>query len=178
MGLPVRERRTLYEELTPPLTEENAWVLVVTYAGFTGESKLLEAMYRRGLAGIRSHTRRQPWQTDAAAARYYAEQERSLRPATFARLHRNEWVSAESKFFTAELWDACVDPTHTPLLSNPRLQVTVGVDAGVKHDFASVQVVARIDDQVIHVTSRTWKPSPTAARAPRPECRAVRATDD
>ena len=170
----------LYEELTPPLTEENAWVLVVTYAGFTGESKLLEAMYQRGLAGIRvdpelevyeadglfmfwSHTLRQPWQTDAAAARYYAEQERSLRPATFARLHRNEWVSAESKFFTAELWDACVDPTHThtPLLSNPRLQVTVGVDAGVKHDFASVQVVARVDDQVIHVTGRTWKPSPT-----------------
>jgi phage terminase large subunit-like protein len=39
--------------------------------------------------------------------------------------------------------------------------VTVGVDAGIKHDFASVQVVARDDDRVFHVTGRTWKPSPT-----------------
>ena len=168
----------LYEELTPPPTEENAWVLVVTYAGFTGESKLLETMYQRGLAGTRvdpelevyeadglfmfwSQTGRQEWQTGAVGARYYAEQGRSLRPATFARLHRNEWVSAESKFFAAELWDACVDPTRTPILSNPGLQVTVGVDAGIKHDFASVQVMARVDDRVFHITGRTWKPSPT-----------------
>ena len=168
----------LYEELTPPPTEENAWVLVVTYAGFTGESKLLEAMYQRGLAGNRvdpelelyeadelimfwSHTRRQPWQIDAKAISYYAAQERSLRPATFARLHRNEWVSAESTFLTAELWDGCVDPSHQPILANRRLRVVVGVDAAVKHDTASVQAVAWGGDLTIHVTGRIWKPSPT-----------------
>jgi phage terminase large subunit-like protein len=176
-GFQSENAERLYEELTPPITEQNAFALIVTYAGFSGESKLLEAMYQRGLAGTRvdaelemyeadglfmfwSHTPRQAWQTDAKAARYYANQERSLRPATFARLHRNEWVSAESKFLTGEQWDACVDPTRTPLLSNPGLQVTVGVDAGIKHDFASVQVVARDGDQIIHVTGRIWKPSP------------------
>ena len=41
----------LYEELTPPPTEPSAWVLVVTYAGFAGESKLLETLYQRGLGG-------------------------------------------------------------------------------------------------------------------------------
>ena len=167
----------LYEELTPPPTEENAWVLVVTYAGFTDESKLLETMYHRGLAGTRldpklevyaadglfmfwSHTLRQPWQTDAQGVRYYAAQRRSLRPAAFARFHRNEWVSAESTFVTAELWDGCVDPTHQPVLADRRLRVVVGVDAGIKHDFASVQALAPADDQVIHVTSRIWRPSP------------------
>jgi len=167
----------LYEELTPPPTEENAWVLVVTYAGFTGESKLLETMYHRGLAGTRldpelevyaadglfmfwSHTLRQPWQTDAQAVRYYAAQRSSLRPTAFARFHRNEWVSAESTFVTAELWDGCVDPTHQPVLADRRLRVVVGVDAGIKHDFASVQALAPADDQVIQVTGRIWRPSP------------------
>jgi hypothetical protein len=58
-------------------------LLVVSYAGFTGESTLLESMYQRGLGG-----------------------RRSLRPATYARLHENRWVSAESTFLTPELWDA------------------------------------------------------------------------
>jgi hypothetical protein len=128
-GFDSERAQRLYEELTPPPTEPDAWVLVVTYAGFTGESVLLETMYKRGLAGARvdedlelyeadglcmfwSHTARQPWQTEA----YYREQARSLRPSTFARLHRNEWVSPDSKFITAALRDECVDPAHHPLL--------------------------------------------------------------
>lgn len=167
----------LYEELTPPPTEENAWVLVVTYAGFIGESTLLEQMYQRGLAGTRtddelelyeadglfmfwSHTGRMPWQIGPEGERYYAAQQRSLRPTTFARLHRNEWVTAESTFITADLWDPCVDPDHRPLLPNRRLQVAVGVDAATKHDKASVQVVARDGDWIVHVTGRSWQPSP------------------
>ena len=106
-GYMLERAERLFEELTPPPTEPNAWALVVTTAGFVGESVLLERLYQRGLAGERldvdlevyraddlvmfwSHTPRQPWQTPE----YYAEQARSLRPSTFARLHRNEWVSA------------------------------------------------------------------------------------
>ena len=90
-GFTSENGQRLYEECTPPPTEPNAWALVVTYAGFMGESKLLEAIYQRGLAGERidndlevyradelvmlwSHTPRQPWQTET----YYAEQRRSL----------------------------------------------------------------------------------------------------
>jgi hypothetical protein len=144
----------LYEEPTPPPTEPDAWVLVVTYAGFLGESTLLEAIYRRGLAGTRvddrwSYTRRtawrcsgrttprHPWQTPA----YYAEQARSLRPTTFARLHRDEWVSAESTFLTAALWDACVTPPTGPLLPTRAAPLFVGVDASTKHDSSAVVAV-------------------------------------
>lgn len=164
-----------FEELTPPPTEENAWGLMTTTAGWVGESKLLEGIYERGLTGERldaelevyraddlvmfwSHTPRQPWQT----ARYYAEQQRSLRPATFARLHRNEWVSAESVFITPELWDPCVDQDHRPLLPDGRIAVVVGVDAGIKHDNAAVVVVARDGDRVVLVQHRLWKPTFTA----------------
>jgi hypothetical protein len=128
-GFSSENAQRLFEELTPPPTEPNAFMLIVTCAGFTGESKLLESMYQRGLAGERvddeleiyeasglfmfwSHTPRQPWQTDA----YYAEQRRILRPSTYLRLHENRWVSAESTFITPELWDGCVDAELCPLL--------------------------------------------------------------
>jgi len=165
----------LYEELTPPPTEPDAWVLVVTYAGFTGESKLLEAMYQRGLAGERvdselevyraddlvmfwSHTPRQPWQTDA----YYAEQRRSLRPATFARIHENRWVSSESKFITAEKWDACVDAALTPVLVDHALEVFVAADAALKSDNAAVVAVAWDGTKLRLVAYRIWKPTAQA----------------
>jgi phage terminase large subunit-like protein len=128
-GYQLESATRLFEELTPIPSAPDAWILVVTSAGFTGESTLLEAMYRRGLAGTRiddelecyeadelfmfwSHVSRQDWQTPA----YYAEQARILRPATYARLHRNEWVNPESRFITAELWDGCIDPAHHPVL--------------------------------------------------------------
>ena len=180
-GFHSENAQRLYEELTPPITEENAWVLVVTYAGFTGESKLLETMYERGRAGVRvdaklelyeadglfmywSHTPRQPWQTDAKAVRYYAEQARSLRPATFARLHRNEWVTAESIFITADLWDRNVDPAARPWLSamagEPRLPIWVGVDVALKHDYSAVVAVTRTaEGKVLVVRHWLWKPS-------------------
>jgi hypothetical protein len=70
------ERMTrLFEEMTPP----GAYILIVSYAGFTSEGELLENLYKRGLKGKRihkslecyraqglfmfwSHRKRQPWQ--------------------------------------------------------------------------------------------------------------------
>ncbi len=77
------ERATrLFEEMTPPPTEEGAYMLIVSYAGFTGEGELLENLYKRGLKGRRvhkslecyraqglfifwSHKPRMPWQLGA-----------------------------------------------------------------------------------------------------------------
>jgi hypothetical protein len=67
---------------------------------------------------------------------YYDEQQRILRPNTYARIHRNEWVSSESVFILPEQWDACVDPSRTPLLSGGVLYLCV--DIGVKSDNAAV----------------------------------------
>lgn len=165
----------LFEELTPPPTEENAWLLIVTYAGWSGESLLLERLYKQGLAGERidddlelyradelfmfwSHTPRQPWQTE----QYYAQQRRSLRPASFDRLHRNLWVSGESAFLPANLVDACTDHMHRPLMPTKAVEVFAGVDASTKHDTAAVVVVARHGTRLILVGHQIWYPSPTA----------------
>lgn len=172
-GFSSENAQRLYEELTPPPTEPNAWVLVVSYAGFTGESKLLESMYQRGLAGERadqelevyhtgeltmfwSHMPRQPWQT----SEYYEEQQRSLRPGTFLRLHRNQWVTAESIFITPELWDPCVDHDLSPALVSESA-VFVGVDAGIKSDNAAVVAVRWDGDKLALVSHRIWRPSQT-----------------
>ena len=172
-GYSLESAERLFEELTPPPTEPNAWVLIGTTAGFTNESVVLENLYKRGLAGERideelelyvsneltmfwSEQPRQPWQTQE----YYDQQRRILRPTTFARLHENRWVTAESTFITPELWDTCTDPTLIPLLPTKEKELYVGVDAGIKHDTAAVVAVYREDNYLKLASHRIWKPSP------------------
>lgn len=78
--------------------------LTVTYAGFEGESALLEGLYNRGLQGEQiapclyrqpgllmywTHEPVAPWQTPE-----WIEQMRGqLRPNAFLRLIENRWVS-------------------------------------------------------------------------------------
>ena len=52
-GFEQEKARRLFEELTPPPSEASAWMLIVTYAGFLGESDLLESIYQRGMGGRR-----------------------------------------------------------------------------------------------------------------------------
>jgi hypothetical protein len=68
--------RRLWDEMIPPPTRQVACRLTVTYAGFEGESLLLEELYKRGrqqlqigedlYAGDGSHVPIAPWQTEAA----------------------------------------------------------------------------------------------------------------
>lgn len=170
-GFSLERAERLFEELTPPPTEPNAWVLIVTYAGWTNESVLLERLYKRGLEGERiddelelyrngdltmfwSHTPRQPWQTEA----YYDSQRLILRPSTFARLHENRWVSSESAFITPELWDGCTQYDHEPLLPNKREDELIGIDIGLKDDHAAVVRVRRRENQIVLAGYELWKP--------------------
>jgi phage terminase large subunit-like protein len=173
------ERMTrLFEEMTPPPTEPGAYILIVSYAGFTGEGELLENLYKRGIKGTRihrtlecyraqglfmfwSHKRRQPWQLGAEGRAYYAEQARILRPNTMARLHENRWVSSESVFILPQQWLACVDPSRSPLLSGGILYL--GVDVGVKSDNAAVVGVTwdKKAEKIALATHRAWRPTKT-----------------
>jgi phage terminase large subunit-like protein len=166
----------LFEEMTPPPTERGAYLLIVSYAGFTGEGELLENLFKRGKGGKRihrslecyqdkglfmfwSHKHRQPWQVGTEGRSYYAEQARILRPNTFARLHRNEWVSSESVFILPEQYDACVDPTRTPLLSGAALYL--GLDLATKSDTAALVGTTwePKTGRLILATHRVWRPT-------------------
>jgi hypothetical protein len=180
----VSERSSrLWEEMTPVPTRRNSIRIITTYAGWENESKLLWELYKAGVdaaehpdgRGERIHEGlplylnrrarllmywdnepRMPWQTPA----YYAAQRRTLRPATYARLHENRWVTSESVFITPELWDPCVDSAWRPLLPTRDVRLFVGVDAALKHDSAAVVAVGYVGDRVALALHRIWRPTP------------------
>ena len=101
----------LWDELTPIPTRKNSLRLVVTYAGFEGESTTLRDLYDRGMAGERLYDDlpawvdgdlymywdeepRMPWQTEE----YYESQRKTLRPNAFLRMHRNQWTTNTETF--------------------------------------------------------------------------------
>jgi phage terminase large subunit-like protein len=163
----------LWDEMVPVPTRKISVRLTVTYAGFEGESKLLEELYKRGLAGEEiapalyrqpgllmfwSHEPVAPWQTPE----WISQMRGQLRPNAFLRLIENRWVSSESSFIPIEWFDACVDSKLTPELADPRLSVWVGVDASVKRD--STAVVACTFDlkakKIRLAWHRVFQPSP------------------
>jgi hypothetical protein len=172
-GIMSERAQRLYEELTPPPTEPEAWMLMTTYAGFSGESKLLEQLYQDTLKGERldddlelfrkgsvtmfwSHTPRQPWQTEA----YYTEQRQTLRPNAFRRLHENQWVTGTEAFISGDEWDACIDEALSPILGPFGHPTVIGVDASFKHDTSAAVAVQFRGDKIVLVDHRIWKPSP------------------
>lgn len=129
----------LWEELTP-IPNRRSLRIVDSYAGFTGESPILEPMWARALAGERIHddlpifsngrlwaftdqgeeAQRNAWLGDPAdMAAYYEEQAATLRPGTFERLHLNKWQAGSEAFLSAADWDAITTdyevPFHIPM---------------------------------------------------------------
>ena len=163
----------LWDEMVPVPTRKISLRLTVTYAGFEGESTLLEALYKRGRGGREvepdlfeadgllmfwTHSCIAPWQTP----QWVAQMREALRPNQFLRMIENRFVTSESTFIELEWWDACVDPAATPALRDQRLPVWMGVDAGAKHD--STAIVGCTYDgplkKVRVVWHRTFQPSP------------------
>jgi phage terminase large subunit-like protein len=144
--------RRLWDEMVPPPTRRIACRLVVTYAGFSGESALLEELHKRGIAQPQigtdlyagdgmlmfwSHQPIAPWQTEA----WLAEMRRSLRPNQYLRMIENRFVTSESSFIDMGMWDRCVNPMIGPAKVDRGLPVFVGIDASVKHDSTAIVAV-------------------------------------
>jgi hypothetical protein len=140
----------LWDEMIPPPTRKIACRLTTTYAGFEGESELLEGLYKRGqeqpeigldlragdgMLMFWSHVPVAPWQTDE-----WIEQMRSqLRPHAFARMIENRFAQSEESFVDMDDWDACA--VGQPVAANADLSVWVGVDASVKRDSTAIAAV-------------------------------------
>jgi phage terminase large subunit-like protein len=161
----------LWDEMVPPPTRRLACRLTVTYAGFSGESDLLEGLYKRALAGRRigpdlhvaggllafwTHAFTAPWQSEA-----WREQMREqLRPNAYLRLIENRWVTSEEAFVPLAWWDACSDPALRPALEDRALEVWVGLDASVKRDSTALVAVAWDADRRLRlVAHRIFQPS-------------------
>jgi phage terminase large subunit-like protein len=172
-GVTSERGHRLFDEMIPPPTRKIACRLTVTYAGFSGESVLLEGLYKRGMAqpevgpSLRAgdgllcawhHEPIAPWQTPE----WLNEMRRSLRPNQFLRMIENRFVTSESSFIGLDVWDACVDPTARPVIDDRRLSVWVGVDASVKHDSTAIVVCTweQTAQRVRLVTHKIFQPTP------------------
>ena len=165
--------RRLFDELVPPPTRPIACRLTVTYAGFRGESALLEELYERGLkqpevstnlhAGdgmlmFWSHEPVAPWQTAA----WIADMRRSLRPIQFARMIENRFVDVDSDFINMAFWDLCTDSRIGRMVADRAVPIWVGIDASVRHNSTALAAVTWCKDQqrVRLVTHRIFTPNP------------------
>jgi phage terminase large subunit-like protein len=180
-GFSTERNRRLWDELCPVPTRKNSIRFVSTYAGFTGESNLLEELYSQvftesgevkegverplgddlpcyaigGMFVYWDHEPRMPWQTPE----YYESQKKQLRPGTYLRLHENRWVSSESGLFDMDRWDQCVNTNHSPPLPDRRISLYCGIDASVKKDRSAVVTVYKKDGRVFLGPKRIWQPT-------------------
>jgi hypothetical protein len=172
-GYTSERSRRLWDEMCTSPARRISCRLTVSYAGFSGESVLLEELHRRGMglpevgeslhAGdgmlFAWHTEPiAPWQSEA----WLAEMRRSLRPSAYARMIENQFVSPESKFVDMTVWDQCVLPGLAPVARDPGLSIWCGVDASTKRD-ATALVACNFDKAtrtVRLVAHRVFTPSP------------------
>lgn len=157
--------------MVPPPTRRVACRLTVTYAGFEGESDLLEDLHKEGRAGEEvgmdlyangpllmywTHSLKAPWQTES----WRQQMARQLRRNQYLSMIENRWVSTESEFIDLAWWDRSA--TGTPVAADSGLAVVLGVDAAVKRDSAAV-VACGFEREVKKVrlaAHRIFQPSP------------------
>lgn len=180
------------EAALSPTRAGQSFKFVESYAGFAGESTVLENLYnaavkdgapygdipelttRGGMIAYWCTRQIQDWQTSALGQAYYADEAARLTPAEFRRMHGNEWVSSENAFVPSEWWDRCQnDPT--PAGTNV---MVIGVDAGVVSDCFAIVGVIRQGDTVHVAYVNVWRPEgkPLDFAEPEAELRRLIAT--
>ena len=161
----------LWDEMVPSPARKISCRLTVSYAGFAGESQLLEGLYKRGLAqpevgpdlhagnGVLmfwTNEPQAPWQTDE----WLDEMRRSLRPHQYLRMIENRFVASEETFIDMAWWDACT--TGRPVMADASMPVWAAVDASVKHDCTALLACTwdKETKRVRQVWHRIFQPSP------------------
>jgi phage terminase large subunit-like protein len=144
--------RRLWDEMCVVPTRRVSCRLVTTYAGFSGESELLQELYNRGISqrlvgqdlyagdGLLmfwSHQPIAPWQD----RQWLRQMRSSLRPNQYLRMIENRFVSSDSTFVDMDWYDNCVDPDARPIIADKSISVWVGVDASVKRDSTAIVAV-------------------------------------
>lgn len=160
-GFTSEAKRRLWTEMTvPPTLFGRAMRWVETYAGFSGESLLLEQLYHTAVTEAERHPDfpdlpvyvnhdartfcywdtepRMIWQNEE----FYKQEARLLTPIEFQRVHRNQWVSPVGAYIASEMWSACRDDSLQPL-TDKRTPVVIGIDAATEGDCAALVAVTR-----------------------------------
>lgn len=154
-----------------------------SYAGFKGESPILEPLYETGVTNgeqidlsfedeggyhdlsdleiyrngrmltLWNTVPRCPWQTPE----YYAQESVMLTPSEMERIHGNKWADSSAAFVPIQWWDACrVD--NIPDVG--RRGVIIGLDAARANDSFALVMVTSTSGKVQVLHHRIWTPPP------------------
>jgi len=182
-GAQDKAAKRMWAEMTlSPMLYGKSFRMVETYAGFSGESELLEGLYLQGVKDGRlieeianqfdpplplyenisarmlcmwNDIPRLPWQTND----YYAQETAVLPPNEFLRIHRNQWVSSVDVFLPIEWWDSCRATEAIPPL-NPEEPIILAMDAAVSGDCFGMVAVSGdgSGNRFIPRYIRAWSP--------------------
>lgn len=172
----------MWAEMTlSPLKHGTSQRWIDTYAGYSGESPILEPLYdqivkpenrfqiadpdapddlqtyRLGRTFCLWNTHpRLPWQTPE----YYKSERISLLPQDYARMHENAWTTSSSAFVPKEWWQSCKGVL--PEMDRFR-EVVIALDAAVDDDCFGLLVLSRAGE-IYHVRYvQKWTP-PTGGK--------------
>lgn len=147
-----------------------------TYAGYSGESPILEHLYQVGVTeGVKLWPEWEvyanadakllatwvtrpmlPWQLGPNGEAYYREEQAHLTTSEYDRMHRNQWVSSAQTFVPAPWWHAC--RADLPKWDHFQ-ECVVAVDAGVVDDCFAIVCLSRHDDRVALRAVKVWRPT-------------------
>lgn len=163
------------ETVVPPNKYGQSFRWAESYAGYTGQSKILEdlytanvkdeyrlkgtiaPLYRNGGTFVMwNHTPRLPWESEE----YYRQQRSEISDEEFRRIHRNEWVGSVTTFVPAAWWDNC---KAEPVVRTDTEQESVIVAADAAYasggDMFSIVVVGKHGngDKIAVKEARFWR---------------------
>lgn len=170
-GWKTKAQQQMWAEMTISPTKfghSQRWI--DTYAGYKGESPILEQLYEMGvIQGRKVWDDLEVYVNDAAkmlavwvtkpmfdwqSPEYYASEEAQLVPSEFNRIHRNQWADAVSAFIPIEWWKAC-QSQYTLGQNEP---VIIGVDAATTSDCFAIVMISRREEHVYVHYCKVWYP--------------------
>jgi len=180
------DRRAFDALVIPP--QKTGCRFLTSYAGFEGESVLLEQYWKMGLEGEQVHDElpirynkaaslwsfidqgesawRMPWMRGETWESYLASLQADPSPTAFLRFAMNMWASSEQRFIDGALWDALEVPEVAlrPPGEEDRALV-VALDAATKRDCSAMVVAAWNFElgRVELVEAQVWRPAGNAA---------------
>lgn len=128
-----------------------------TYAGFEGESVILENLYKQVVK--ESNRLDIPYNDECYAANgifvcwvtkhhlawqtsdYYEAEKAAMHESEFNRIHLNSWQQSSNPFIEIKYWDACTDSDIPPLL--PHEEIVIALDAATTNDCFAITAVSR-----------------------------------
>lgn len=159
--------QTLWTETTlSPLKFGKSIRVGESYAGYKGDSPILEPLYETGvkqgqridlsytddrdgyqdLTGLEVYRNGRMlalWNTVPRCPwqteEYYRQEADVLLPSEMLRIHSNQWAASQETFVPLQWWDACLQP----ILDLARRGVVMGVDAADKEDCFALVIVSR-----------------------------------